>query len=386
VSVHSFVPPLALYVHLPWCVRKCPYCDFNSHELRTTLPEEVYVRALIADLEQDLAWVRDRTIETVFFGGGTPSLFSPAAIGRLLDAVATRMDCASGLEVTLEANPGTVEHGRFADYRAAGVNRLSIGVQSFDSGHLARLGRIHDDAAAHRALHEARAAGFDNFNIDLMYGLPQQNVAQAVADVTAACAHAPAHISHYQLTLEPGTPFHRSPPALPTEDESAAMQSETHAVLAGHGYEQYEVSAFSRPGRECAHNLNYWTFGDYLGIGAGAHAKISSVAGIRRLHKRRQPNAYVESAAGPERIEEMREVTPREAAFEYMLNALRLRRRFDVADFEARTRCPVTAIAPLLEEALDRGLLEGGPGEGYRSTAFGLRFLNDLQALFLPPA
>jgi oxygen-independent coproporphyrinogen-3 oxidase len=381
-DVRLAVPPLSLYVHLPWCVRKCPYCDFNSHPLRGELPVGEYVDALLADLEQDAALVEGRIVRTVFFGGGTPSLFPPAAIARLLAALRARLDCADNLEVTLEANPGTVEHGSFRDYRDAGVNRLSLGVQSFRRRHLIALGRIHDERAAHAAIEQAHAAGFDNFNIDLMYGLPGQDVEDAIADVRTACAHAPAHVSHYQLTLEPGTPFHRSPPVLPDEDACAAMQGATAAQLSEAGYAQYEVSAWARAGRECAHNLNYWTFGDYLGIGAGAHAKLTLGSSIRRTHKQRQPRAYLAAAHGAGRIEGEREVGPREAAFEFMLNALRLPAGFRTADFESRTGCPLALIGPIVAEAVARGLLEPAAG-GWRPTALGLRFLNDLQALFL---
>jgi oxygen-independent coproporphyrinogen-3 oxidase len=376
-------PPLSLYVHLPWCVRKCPYCDFNSHPLRGDLPETAYVDALLADFEQDAAQVEGRTIRTVFFGGGTPSLFSAASIARVLAAVRGRLSCAGDLEVTLEANPGAIEHGSFRDYRDAGVNRLSLGVQSFHRGHLAALGRVHDERAAHAAIEQAQAAGFDNLNVDLMYGLPGQTVDDAVADVRAVCAHAPPHVSHYQLTLEPGTPFHRSPPVLPDEDECAAMQGATAAVLGDAGYGQYEVSAWARAGRECAHNLNYWTFGDYLGIGAGAHAKLTIGPAIRRTHKRRQPRAYIEAVRSTDRIEGGRDVAGREAAFEFMLNALRLPRGFRTADFESRTGCPPTLISPILADAVARRLLEP-TSDGWRPTALGLRFLNDLQALFLP--
>ncbi len=377
------LPPLSLYVHLPWCVRKCPYCDFNSHPLRGEVPEAAYVTALVADLEQDAALVTGRAIRTIFFGGGTPSLFSPGAIATLLESVRARVDCADELEVTLEANPGTVEHGSFRDYREAGINRLSLGVQSFERRHLLALGRIHDERAAHAAIEQAQNAGFENFNIDLMYGLPDQTLAEALADVRAACAHAPAHISHYQLTLEPGTPFHRSPPSLPDDDASYAMQTATLEMLADGGYAQYEISAHARSGRECAHNLNYWTFGDYLGIGAGAHAKVTLGATIRRTRKQRQPRAYMASAAGPGRIAGQWDVAPREAAFEFMLNALRLPRGFGIADFEARTHAGISTIAPILEDASARGLLQPAAG-GWRPSALGLRFLNDLQALFLP--
>jgi len=380
---HFAAPPLSLYVHLPWCVRKCPYCDFNSHPLRGDLPEAAYLTALLADLEQDAVLVTGRTISTIFFGGGTPSLFSPDAIATLIESARARIGCAHDLEVTLEANPGTVEHGSFSDYRGAGVNRLSLGVQSFERRHLATLGRIHDDRAAYAAIEQAQAAGFENFNIDLMYGLPGQTLDEALADVRAACARAPAHISHYQLTLEPGTPFHRSPPTLPDDDAIDSMQTATLGLLAEHGYAQYEVSAHARSGRECAHNLNYWTFGDYLGIGAGAHAKLTLGATIRRTHKQRQPRAYIAGAAGAERIAGQRDVAPREAAFEFMLNALRLPKGFRIADFEARTHAGISTIAPILEEASARGLLEPTT-RGWRPSALGLRFLNDLQSLFLP--
>ena len=376
-------PPLSLYVHLPWCVRKCPYCDFNSHPLRGEIPEAAYLAALVADFEQDAALVASRTIRTVFFGGGTPSLFSPASIARLLEVVRARLDCASDLEVTLEANPGAIEHGSFRDYCDAGVTRLSLGVQSFQRRHLVALGRIHDERAAHAAIEQAQAAGFENLNIDLMYGLPEQSLADAVADVNEACAHAPAHISHYQLTLEPGTPFHRNPPPLPDDEACAAIQDATFAMLARHGYAQYEISAHARAGRECAHNLNYWTFGDYLGIGAGAHGKLTVGRSIRRVHKQRQPRAYMESAQGSERIAGEHEVAPREAAFEYMLNALRLCRGFSAGEFEARTGCDIPMIATIIEDAVARRLLQPTP-EGWRPSPLGLRFLNDLQALFLP--
>jgi oxygen-independent coproporphyrinogen-3 oxidase len=379
----GLAPPLSLYVHLPWCVRKCPYCDFNSHPLRGEVPEQAYVSALVADLEQDATQIPGRTIRTIFFGGGTPSLFSPDAIATLLESVRSRIGCVDDLEVTLEANPGTVEHGSFTGYRAAGVNRLSLGVQSFERRHLTRLGRIHDERAAHAAIEQAQHAGFENINIDLMYGLPEQTLAEALADVQAACAHAPTHISHYQLTLEPGTPFRKSPPPLPDDEAIDAMQAATLAVLADAGHTQYEISAHARAGRECAHNLNYWTFGDYLGIGAGAHGKLTLGPTIRRTDKQRQPGAYLASASGPGRVAGQRDVAPREAAFEFMLNALRLPRGFKVADFEARTHAKISIVAPMLEDASARGLLEPVAG-GWRPTSLGLRFLNDLQALFLP--
>ena len=266
-------PPLALYIHLPWCVRKCPYCDFNSHAVPGQLPQEAYIAALLADFECELPRVLDRTIGTIFFGGGTPSLFEPDAIGRLLDGVRSRVPWDAEVEVTLEANPGTVEHGRFAGYRDAGVNRISLGAQSFNANHLSALGRIHGPGEIGRAVDELSRAGLENFNLDLMYGLPAQTTQEALADLVAAIALQPAHISHYQLTLEPGTVFYHRPPPLPDSDATWDMQVVCQELLANRGYEQYEVSAYARPGHRCRHNLNYWTFGDYLGIGAGRTAR-----------------------------------------------------------------------------------------------------------------
>lgn len=381
-------PPLALYVHLPWCVRKCPYCDFNSHPQRGALPYDAYVDALLADLDGDLRDFGDaaagRELVSIFFGGGTPSLFPADAIARLLEGVAARLPLADGIEVTLEANPGTVEHGRFEGYRAAGVNRLSIGVQSFDDGMLARLGRIHSSGEAERAVQEARDAGFDNLNLDLMYALPQQDLAGALADIERAIALAPAHISHYQLTLEPNTAFAASPPPLPEHDEAWAMQEACQARLAAAGYAQYEVSAYARDGRRCAHNLNYWRFGDYLGIGAGAHGKLSGAGGVRRRWKTRHPAAYLRDAATPARIGGDACVPAAELPFEYMLNALRLIDGVPAADAAARTGLDAAAFAPALRTAQARGWLETVDGM-LRATPLGQRFLNDVIALFLPP-
>ena len=282
------LPPLALYIHIPWCVRKCPYCDFNSHEARGTLPEKEYVDALIADLEGELPRIWGRRVRSVFIGGGTPSLFQAASIDALLAAVRARVDLAAGAEITLEANPGTFEVGKFSGFRAAGVTRLSIGVQSFDPAHLRALGRIHDDIQARRAIETARRV-FDNINVDLMYGLPEQDLAQALADVEAAIGFEPDHISAYHLTLEPNTYFHRYPPLLPADDDVAAMQDAIEARLAQAGFEHYETSAFARHGRRCAHNLNYWEFGDYLGLGAGAHGKRSAPERVLRQARYRQP-------------------------------------------------------------------------------------------------
>lgn len=381
--------PLSLYVHMPWCVRKCPYCDFNSHGLRDDEPDFAgYVDALVADLDGDLAdfgqSVRERQIVSVFFGGGTPSLFPPAQIARLLDAVRERLRLAPDVEITLETNPGTVEHGRFGDYRDAGVNRLSFGVQSFDDAMLRKLGRIHSAAEAEDAFALARAAGFDNINLDLMYALPGQELAGAIDDVEHALALAPEHISHYQLTLEPNTAFAADPPPLPDEDAAWDMQEACQERLAGAGLVQYEVSAYARPGRRCRHNLNYWGFGDYLGIGAGAHAKISSGDAIRRRWKQRHPRQYLAAAAHAARIGADHPVARHERAFEYMLNALRLVDGTPMRDLPARTGLSSTDLDAALHEAIGRGWIEPSP-ERLRTTPLGQRFLNDVIALFMPP-
>ena len=378
-------PPLSLYVHLPWCVRKCPYCDFNSHEGRGALPFDAYVDALLADLDHDLPLVWGRPVHTVFFGGGTPSLFPPEFIDRFLQAASARLRFAPGAEITLETNPGTAEHGRFELYRAAGVNRLSFGIQSFDDGCLQRLGRIHDSADADSAVKLAQDAGFDNVNLDLMYALPQQTLAMAERDLERAFALKPAHVSHYQLTLEPNTVFAARPPGgIPDEDTSWDIQEHCQDLLAEAGYAQYEVSAYARPGRQCAHNLNYWRYGDYLGIGAGAHGKLTlgSEQAIVRRWKYKHPTAYLAHAGngaatgGEERIE------PSKRPFEFMLNALRLVEGFSLADFEARTGLPAASIAPQLRAAVARGWLDIAAGR-VRPTDLGRRFTNDVVALFL---
>jgi len=356
-------PPLALYVHLPWCVRKCPYCDFNSHAAPQEIPQRQYVDALLQDLDSDLPDVQGRPLTSIFFGGGTPSLFAPEAIGRLLDGVRARMEVEPDAEITLEANPGTIEHGRFAGYRAAGVNRVSLGAQSFDDAQLEALGRIHGSGDIARAVDELRQAGIENFNLDLMYGLPGQTPAQALADVEAAIALAPSHLSHYQLTLEPGTVFYHRPPPLPETDLSWRMQLDCQERLAARGYGQYEISAYAQAGRRSRHNLNYWTFGDYLGIGAGAHGKLTVLKPswqVMRTTRSRMPRSYL--AQGPqERRSERRVVECEDLAFEYMLNALRLMEGFEVVDFEARTGLAITTIAPVLAAARARGLMEPLP-------------------------
>ncbi|MCY7313765.1 MAG: radical SAM family heme chaperone HemW [Pseudoxanthomonas sp.] len=380
-------PPLSLYVHLPWCVRKCPYCDFNSHEGKGVLPFADYVDALIRDLEQDLPLVWGRSVHSVFFGGGTPSLFPPDQIDRFLQAASSRLRFAPNLEITLETNPGTAEHGRFDQYRAAGVNRISFGIQSFDDGCLQRLGRIHDSAQAERAVKLAQDAGFDNFNLDLMYALPGQDLAMAEADLQRAFALQPAHMSHYQLTLEPNTVFHARPPqGLPDEDGAWDMQEHCQALLADAGYAQYEVSAYARPGRQCAHNLNYWRFGDYLGIGAGAHGKLTLGAeqSILRRWKTRHPTAYLAAAGTPASLGGDERISPQRRPFEFMLNALRLNAGFSLADFEAGTGLAVANIAGPLAAAAARNWLSLAAGRVV-PTELGRRFTNDVVGLFLGP-
>ena len=375
-------PPLALYVHLPWCVRKCPYCDFNSHAMPQNMPQREYIDALIEDLDHDLTKVRDRTLISIFFGGGTPSLFSPEEIGRLLEAVRERFVVSDELEVTLEANPGTIEHGRFAGYREAGVTRVSLGVQSFNEQQLKTLGRIHGAEDVHRAVDELRRAGLDNFNLDLMYGLPQQSIEEALQDLRSAIELQPAHISHYQLTLEPGTVFYHRPPPLPDDDASWQMQIESQALLDRFGYSQYEISAYAQAGRQCRHNLNYWQFGDYLGIGAGAHGKLTVQDGIQRTARCKQPREYL-SRAGADRIVEHRWLSGTELPFEFMLNALRLRGGVPTSLFQARTGLALDVMESQLTAARAKGLLADTP-ERLAATELGLQFLNDLQAIFLP--
>ncbi len=383
-------PPLSLYVHLPWCVRKCPYCDFNSHEQRGALPFAGYVQALVADLEHDLPLAWGRTVHSVFFGGGTPSLFPADAIDDFLQQASARLRFAPGCEITLETNPGTAEHGRFEGYLAAGVNRLSFGIQSFDDGCLQRLGRIHDSREADAAVKLAQDAGYDNVNIDLMYALPGQDLAGAARDLERAFALQPAHVSHYQLTLEPNTLFAARPPdAIPDEDAAWDMQEHCQAMLADAGFDHYEVSAYARPGRQCAHNLNYWRFGDYLGIGAGAHGKISlgATQAVRRRWKLKHPTAWMGVAGTADALGGDEDVPASRLPFEYMLNALRLHEGFALADFEARTGLPRSAIRRELDEAVARGwLASDGDGDAERMvpTALGRRLGNDVVSLFLP--
>jgi putative oxygen-independent coproporphyrinogen III oxidase len=378
-------PPLSLYIHFPWCVRKCPYCDFNSHALRDELPEAAYIDALLRDLELELPAVRGRPVQTIFMGGGTPSLFSAPAIDRLLSGIRARLPLHPDLEITLEANPGTAEQERFAAYREAGVNRLSIGVQSLDDRRLVALGRIHDAAQAVQAAHSAHAAGFDNFNIDLMFGLPGQDIDQAMDDLTAAIELRPTHLSWYQLTLEPNTLFAARPPTLPDDDQKWEMQHQGQVLCARSGYIQYEVSAFARPGNACRHNRNYWRFGDYIGIGAGAHGKITDAAAgaIRRTWKKRQPAAYLRSAHAQGHVEGQRLLSESEAVFEFALNRFRLIEPFTLRDFEADCGLESGWITPLVRRAQADGLLNFD-GEQVQHTAKGWLFLNDLLERFLP--
>jgi len=362
-------------------VRKCPYCDFNSHEARGSAPEQDYIAALIADLEAALPLIWGRKIYTVFFGGGTPSVFSAAGIEQIIAAVRARVPLSVEAEITLEANPGTFEVEKFRAFRGAGVNRLSIGVQSFNPAHLKALGRIHNDIDARRAIDIARE-NFDNFNLDLMYGLPGQSIDEARADIEAALAVAPPHLSVYHLTLEPNTYFHRYPPALPDDDIAAQMQMNAEDALASAGYRHYETSAFAQPGRQARHNMNYWTFGDYLGIGAGAHSKISFPNRILRQARYKQPAQFMASAASGDAVQESHEVGADEVGFEFMMNALRLNGGFPLVLFEERAGAPLTSVLKELEIAEGKGLI-ARDHQRVEPTALGRRFLNDLLQIFL---
>ena len=377
--------PLSLYVHIPWCVQKCPYCDFNSHEARGGIPEAEYIAALIADLESALPLVWGRKVSSIFFGGGTPSLLSGEALDQLLTAIRMRLPLLPEAEITLEANPGTVEADKFAAFRAAGINRLSLGIQSFNPAHLKALGRIHDGDEARRAI-EIAAAHFDNFNLDLMYGLPGQTLGEALHDVETALAFAPTHLSCYQLTLEPNTAFAARPPELPESDICADMQEAIEARLAAAGFTHYETSAFAQPGRQCRHNLNYWTFGDYLGIGAGAHGKLTLHDGkhweVRRQMRWKQPKQYLAQIAQATPVQEEFSVEAGDLPFEFMMNALRLNEGFEPDLFAMRTSLPLIAIESELRRAEQQGLIERQL-QRIAPTLQGQRFLNRLLELFM---
>ena len=377
----SALPPLSLYIHIPWCVRKCPYCDFNSHEARGGLPEAEYVDALLTDLELALPLIWGRRVHSIFFGGGTPSLFSAQQIDRLLCGIRARLNLHSDAEITLEANPGTFEAAKFRDYRHAGINRLSIGIQSFDHAMLQRLGRIHDGNEALRAIEIAHQS-FDNFNLDLMYALPQQSLPQALADIRQALAAGPTHLSAYHLTLEPNTLFYAQPPALPDDELSADMQEAIEAELAAAGFVHYETSAFARPGRFARHNLNYWQFGDYLGIGAGAHSKLSFHDRIVRQMRYKQPAQYLRELTAGRPVQSEHAVGIDELPFEFMMNALRLVDGFEPNLFAERTGLQLATIDANLNLAEQQGLLQRD-FRCIRPTVAGQRFLNDLLQLFL---
>jgi len=381
------LPPLSLYIHLPWCVRKCPYCDFNSHTAGDAAPRGRYTSALLQDIKLEAARADGRTISSVFIGGGTPSLFSGAEIATIIEYIDAHLSLAPTVEITMEANPGAVEYSNLEGYRRAGVNRLSIGAQSFDAGCLGRLGRIHGPAEIARACSGAQAAGFDNINIDLMFALPGQSLEMAMFDVAAAIDLRPQHISYYELTLEPNTVFHRHPPPdLPDDELSWSIQQAGLAALQQAGYQRYEISAFAGTGRECHHNLNYWRFGDYLAAGAGAHGKISDDHGrVWRYQKPAHPLTYMEQGERCRFEDRTRQLTDSDIAFEYMLNILRLPPGFAEPDFSQRTGLPVAAIAEQLASARNDGLMQHDSRGVWRPTGLGLRFLNDLQARFLPP-
>lgn len=394
------LPPLSLYIHVPWCVRKCPYCDFNSHEQKGPLPEDDYIDALLDDFRHDLPYVQKRDISSIFIGGGTPSLLSANAYDRLLTGLQTMTGFATDIEITLEANPGTAERNKFTDYRSAGINRLSLGIQSFNPHQLQQLGRIHDEHDAVRAIEFAHKAGFSRLNLDIMYGLQAQSLADAMADLQQAIAAAPEHISWYQLTIEPNTVFFKHPPPLPPEDTLIDIQDSGLALLADQGFARYEVSAFARAGGQSRHNLNYWQFGDYLGIGAGAHGKITqrSRQRILRMHKRRQPAHYLQAAAAAKAQREqhgagnllnrypyLADAGPIETdqlALEFLLNALRLREGFTCEQFEQRTGLPFSQIAKQVESLQQRQLLHTDGGR-IRTTDTGYQFLNSVLEAFV---
>lgn len=370
------LPPLSLYIHLPWCVRKCPYCDFNSHAAGGSIDEAGYVEALLADLEDERVFVQGRKLQSIFFGGGTPSLFSPDSIAILLQACEQQTAFANDIEITMEANPGTFEQQKFSGFYQAGINRLSIGIQSFNASHLQALGRIHDDCEAHRAVDIAKQAGFDNINLDLMYALPGQDIAQALHDVQQACDKHVQHISHYQLTIEPNTRFHKYPPQQPDNDSLWQMQRDCQLLLATHGYRQYEVSAYARADRACRHNLNYWRFGDYLGIGAGAHGKITHGDHVIRRWKKRQPSDYMRAAMQHKALSGSREIAAQDIVFEFLMNALRLREGISPTLFTQRTGLGIDVLKQACAD-IDSELLVIDDSV-IRTTEYGYRFIDDI--------
>jgi putative oxygen-independent coproporphyrinogen III oxidase len=375
--------PLSLYIHIPWCIQKCPYCDFNSHKSPDVLPEIHYVQTLLNDLDHDLSLFPARPISSIFIGGGTPSLLSEHAYARLFEGLHQRLDFEANIEITLEANPGSVEQTRFSGYRKLGINRLSIGIQSFNPLHLKALGRVHDDKEAHRAITSARAAGFDNINLDLMHGLPNQSLEAGLDDLKTALSYEPEHFSWYQLTLEPNTVFYKKPPVLPNDDALADLEQAGHDYLATHGYTKYEISAFCTPNKPSQHNLNYWKFGDYYGIGAGAHGKLSSsdLTQIHRTQKPRQPKDYM----NPDKafMSSKKIVTAPDLIFEFMLNATRLEQAIPYTLFTERTGLALTTLMPLLKQAEAQNFLSLEQHH-WQITPFGRRFTNDVQSLFLP--
>lgn len=375
---------LSLYIHIPWCIRKCPYCDFNSHKSPDNLPEANYIQALIADLNIDLLRFSGQTIDSIFIGGGTPSLFSAAAFETLLSELRTLLPFAPDIEITLEANPGTVEQQRFTDYRTLGINRLSLGIQSFNAAHLKTLGRIHDDKQAHLAIESARNAGFDNINIDIMHGLPQQSIAEGLADLKTALLHQPEHLSWYQLTIEPNTVFYKQRPTLPNEDDAFALEEEGLALLEIHRMKRYEISAFCQTNKASRHNLNYWLFGDYFGIGAGAHGKLTTPnTQIFRTRKQRQPADYLNTSKPF--LAAIEQVSNAELIFEFMLNTTRLQQAIPKALFTERTGLNFNELIPGLLNAQAKGLVNINEHD-WQITPFGRQFTNNLQEIFLPAA
>ncbi|MDA9982745.1 radical SAM family heme chaperone HemW [Gammaproteobacteria bacterium] len=377
------LPPLSLYIHIPWCERMCPYCDFNSHPRKGPLPESTYIAALLADLDQELPRIRGRKLRSIFIGGGTPSLLSAESVDSMLAGIRARIGYDADIEITMEANPDSSESRKFAEFRSAGVNRLSIGVQSFNDKSLRNIGRVHDGMSARHAVSAAISAGFDNFNLDLMYALPGQQIDVAVADINTALSFDPPHLSCYQLTIEPNTAFNRQPPVLPDEDAGWQMQSSAEDILRENGYVQYEVSAYAKNGRTCRHNLNYWQFGDYVGIGAGAHSKVTRNDEIIRTWKIKHPAAYLKKAHTTDRVGGTKSLSPEEIRFEFMLNALRLRQPVSTVLFQQHTGQPIARMKSQLAKAEADGFLQFD-GNNIATTSFGRRFLNDLLQQFLP--